>query len=35
MTLEETLAQLESLGSEKVRAQNSKNGPDPDGHQPV
>ena len=28
MTLEETLAQLESLGSEKVRAQNSKNGAD-------
>ena len=25
MTLAETLAQLESLGSEKVRAQNSKN----------
>jgi 3-methyladenine DNA glycosylase AlkD len=28
MTLEETLAQLESLGSEKVRVQNSKNGAD-------
>ena len=28
MTLEETLARLESFGSKKVRAQNRKNGAD-------